>query len=98
MRPHPLVTPHHPHPRHHRPPLPSPPPPPALATPSPRLPRDFLSITQVENKRIREFGKNIGGWQIGNSNRKDDSSEDMLFNDKELVHFRSAYLEEALAL
>ena len=40
---------------------------------------------------------NIVGWQIGDSNRIDDCSEDMLFNDKELVHFRSASLEEALA-
>ena len=40
---------------------------------------------------------NIGGWQIGDSNRKDDCSKDMLFNNEELVHFRSAPLEEFLA-
>ena len=33
---------------------------------------------------------NIGEWQIGDSNRKDDCSKDMLFNNEELIHFRSA--------
>ena len=58
-------------------------------------------ITMENVKEEKEngpcFSFNIGGWQIGDSNRIDDCSEDMLFNDKELAHFRSVSLEEALA-
>ena len=54
MRPHPLVTPLHHPPCHHRPPRYHHYP---LVTSGPVFPRDFLCITDVENKRICEFEK-----------------------------------------